>query len=142
MGEWDDKRPTSLSDDIGGPACGLIVSLIICIFSAIVGVVGFLLIRIDILNSMLISTMPVLLLSKQGWDWRVYLGMYIATAVIIYLLEYKFVVVRVICSIFGCFIVVFFCYDFRIHDSRNVQLITMGIGLAISIFLNIKFWKE
>ncbi len=63
MDEWDDyRKPYSLTDDIGSTIGGSLFSMLFFgAISAILGMLGFLLKRIDILNSIFISCLPIML---------------------------------------------------------------------------------
>ena len=117
-----------------------IADLLGLIIAGVVGIVTFLLVRIDILNSLVISTVPLLYAISNGYDGKICLAAFIISSLIAFLLQKYFAIARIICGIFTCFVVVFFCWDFRQHDTMQIKLITMGTGLAIAAFLNIRFW--
>ena len=128
----DYRRVDGLTEALAG-----LISLII---AGIVGILAFLLLRIDILNSVVISTVPLLYAISKGYDGRICLAAFIISSLIAFFLQKYFAIARIICGIFTCFVVVFFCWDFRQHDTMQIKLITMGIGLVVAAFLNIRFW--
>ena len=138
----DYREPYSLSDDIGGSVAGVMLDLLFFGVSFVIGLIGYLIVRVDILNSLLISTLPMILLKDQVWNWKMNLGIYIAIAFVIFVMEHTFSAVRLLCSIFGCFVVGLICYGIRIHDPLNVRIITMGIGFLIAAIMNRVNWQE
>lgn len=144
MDEWDDyRKPYSLTDDIGSTIGGSLFSMLFFgAISAILGVLGFLLKRIDILNSIFISCLPIMLTLNNGWERNIYLGIFIASVIVMVILQHSFIIIRVLCSIFGCLTVLFFSYEFRLHAPRKEQIITMVIAGVIYALLNLSYWSS
>ena len=74
---------------------------------------------------------------NNGWERNVYLGIFIASVIVMIVLQHSFIIIRVLCSIFGCLTVLFFSYEFRLHAPRKEQIITMVIAGVIYALLNL-----
>lgn len=131
---WDTD---SSSSSIGGGAAMGIIMLPVYL---IMFIVTTLLARFDLLNSVFVGAIPVFLTRNMGLDTKTTWIIFGVTAVTALILQHVLKIFRIICGIWGCISVGILCYLFTSGAAMKTQIITVIIGVAIALFLNIGGW--
>ena len=133
---WDTD---SSSSSIGG---GAAMGIILLPVYLIMFIATTLLARFDLLNSVFVGAIPVFLTRNMGLDTKTTWIIFGVTAVTTLVLQHALKVARIICGIWGCISVGILCYLFTSGVSSKTQIITVVVGVAIALFLNLGFWLK
>lgn len=99
-----------------------------------------LLARFDLCNSVFVGAIPVFLTRNKGLDTKTTWIIFGVTALTALILQHALKIARIICGIWGCIFVGILCYLFTSGAAMKTQIITVIIGVAIALFLNIGGW--
>ena len=134
--EEERKRTEKSEAELAGTFGSLLGEIIGIVISGIF----FLINRFDILSSGLLSLVCYLLTYRKGWDKKVYIIGAIVIFFVSMVLQYAFVIARIIYTLFVCAVVAILGACWKTYDTEMQMYTVMAICFVVTAFLGFVSW--
>ncbi len=132
------EQPSSLSDGMGGA----MASVFAVIISFIVGAVGFVFMRFDILSSAVIGALSVAFVSSIDFDGKMCVGIFLGVFLVSLFLQHKFVIARFVIGFFASVVVSVLATIIIGYDTNTKMYMIMGCAFIITILWGVVSWRK
>lgn len=116
---------------------GAMFNLALYIFSMLLQLALFLIVRFYIVNAAVVGLLSFMLTYNRGWNKYTYWLIFLVTFLSSIAIQYASKIARIVYGIFTCLVAAFIGYECKVDVSSSAQIVSVSIWVLIVGFLNV-----